>query len=350
MSSAPLSRVDHEVVESDIGEIANPLAVTRQTGAIESVSKQILTNHLPRFALRISLQTRNVVFAILALLLVASGIYGGAIFKESKVDDNLSFPASLRQNWSVPWVGVSASLLEREVEEKGWASDADIWSPKARLTSLPAFQSAMAESLGDFLALTALQIGESDDASDLTTAAKLLSGPVNADEARAARTALISFDGRVRRHTIALNGGAEHFAQRLDLMASWAKHLSNELGVVAKTAKGSPLDETAVVAVYRARGYAYVAHRLMDTSDHPYGTESESARRAALKAWAAAAAFEPVIVLNGAPDGLLTSSHPASMHFLLSEAERATRLYAASVRPDEASNETAIALASYSLQ
>lgn len=270
-----------------------------------------------------------------ALILAGVLVYWAMALFAHKIDDDLDFPQNIRQTWSSPWAGVSASILEREYSRNGWAPSAADWTPAARLTAKPAWQTALAEAFGANAGLAAQQAeaveGEPD--ADLATAARLLIGSVNPSELRAAREALLSYDGRVRRHRVSGDVTAEQFAERLMLMASWSQASSRELMDVFHTADGWPLDDHAVVSIYRARARAYAAHRLISAMDAHYRDDVRVYREAALNAWARAATFSPLIVMNGAPDSMVFTSHAAAMRALLLEAEEATIAYAEALSP-----------------
>ena len=278
----------------------------------------------------------------IAPVIIASlfAVYWLLTLLSNKIDDDLTFPENVRQTWSSPWAGVSASILGREYEVNGWSPSAAEWTPSARLTAKPTWQTALAESLGAHAGLAAQQAesteGEVD--ADLSTASRLLTGSVNPSELRAAREALLSYDGRVRRHTISGAVSAEHFAERLVLMADWAKSSNRELMDVFHTADGFPLDDHAVVSVYRARARAYVSHRLISAMDTHYRDEIQPYREAALRSWARAAEFSPLFIINGAPDSMFFTSHAASMRALLLEANEATLAYASALAPDFAND------------
>jgi hypothetical protein len=105
---------------------------------------------------------------------------------------------------------------------------------------------------------------------------------------------------------------------------------------IARTASvlgGSPIDESATVAVYRAKGMAIAAFVFLDAMQWPDAPAAAAARTAALDAWKAAAEFHPLIVLNGSPDGSVFGNHAASMGFLVAQAQKATQAYMALVAP-----------------
>ncbi|MBB36606.1 MAG: hypothetical protein CME88_10670 [Hirschia sp.] len=306
-------------------ELGNPLALRGSPQPAPTPETIALARQRQRL--------RRFVMLVPALLVSAYVIYWALTLWSHKVDDDLSFPTNVRQTWSSPWAGVTASILEREYESNGWAPSAEAWMPAARLTAKPAWQTSLVEALGQHAGLAAEQALESEGEvdADLATAARLLTGSVNPSELRAAREAFVSYDGRVRRHRISGAISSEQFSQRLMMMTGWAEASSRELMDVFHTTDSWPLDDQAVVAIYRARARGYAAHRLISSIDGQYRGDVQVYRDAALRAWGRVAQFSPLIIVNGSPDSMLFTSHAASMRAMLLEAERETRAYAQAI-------------------
>ena len=189
--------------------------------------------------------------------------YLGLAAASHSIDDNLNFPEQLRQTWSSHWAGVSASIISRELDQHGWAPSASGLSPQARLTAMPSYQSALVEAIGEHAGLVAKQVFDRDVAdADLAAVARILEGSVDEAELRAAREALTSYDGRVRRHRVDDAITPDRYAQWLALFQGWAGSSSKQMADIIHTADQWPLDEYAAVAVHRARGKAYVAHQV----------------------------------------------------------------------------------------
>ena len=109
----------------------------------------------------------------------------------SDVGDRNLDSAVNRADWTAPWVGGVSALMEKHFNELGWATDAPGWSPMARLTAKPAYQSAMAGSLGDFIKLANAQAAATGRADvDLEAASRLVTEDSTGVQLRAARDAL----------------------------------------------------------------------------------------------------------------------------------------------------------------
>jgi len=268
-----------------------------------------------------------------ALIVVAAvGAYPAMIVADSNVGDG-DIKGLDRTNWSAPWAGGAATILEKHFNELGWAKDAPAWSPMARLTAKPAFQSAMAESVGQFLVLAnsqAVSAGRED--IDLSAASRLVTASSTGDQLRAARDALINYDRRLRRRAAALPETPAQLTAKLALIDSWAMKSQEDIARSAALASG-PIDQSATTAVYSAKGRAMAAFIFIDTMHWPQNEQAAAARTTALEAWKAAAAFHPLVVLNGSPDGSVFGNHAASMGFLIGQAQAATKAYVDLIAP-----------------
>ncbi|MDP3740175.1 MAG: hypothetical protein Q8R02_22510 [Hyphomonadaceae bacterium] len=268
-----------------------------------------------------------------ALIVVAAlGAYPAMTVVDSDVGDRNVGADLDRTRWTAPWAGGAATVLEKHFNELGWAKDAPAWSPMARLTAKPAYQAAMAGSVGEFIVLSnsqAVAAGRED--ADLSAAARLVSVSSTGDQLRAARDALINYDRRLRRRAASISETPAQLTAKIELIDSWAVKSQADIARSAALASG-PIDMSATTSVYSAKGRAMAAYIFLDTLRWPENDKAAAARQAALEAWKAAAEFHPLIVLNGSPDGSLFGNHAASMGFLIGQAQDATRAYLELVR------------------
>lgn len=267
---------------------------------------------------------------------ITAGIcaYPAMVVASSDVGDADIGKTALRSDWTAPWVGGAAALMEKHFNDLGWASDAPAWSPMARLTAKPAYQSAMAASLGDFIKLENAQAVAADRAdADLEAASRLISSGSTAVQLLAARDALTNYDRRLRRRDVSSVSTSAQVFEQLSLLASWGEISQQEIAASAKSVGGNPFDEDATRAVYAAKGRAAVAFTVLESLQWPETPAAAKAREEALAAWKAAAQFHPLIVLNGDPDGSLFGNHATSMGFLIGQAQKATETFRASFAP-----------------
>ncbi len=269
--------------------------------------------------------------AIIALL----AAYPAAVIASSDVGDRDFERLVNRAEWANPWAGGVAALMEQQFDQLGWAPDADAWEPMARLTAKPAYQSAMAASLGDVIKLANAQAsaaGAPD--ADLQAASRLSGEDSTGIQLRAARDALTNYDRRMRRRDQTVAFTPQQIAEQLALISGWSRMSAQDISASTAAIGGSPLDEQATRAVYAAKGRAAVAYVVLASMQWPEGVEAAKAREAAMAAWKDVAEFHPLIVLNGDPDGSVFGNHPAALGFLLAKAEAATAAYRALLPAD----------------
>jgi hypothetical protein len=267
-----------------------------------------------------------------AAVAVAILVYPVGIMMASDVGDSRITSMVDRTKWTAPWAGGAAMILERHFGELGWASDSPSWAPMARLTGKPAFQTAMASAMGEFVGLVHTQItAAGQDDPDLAAAARLVSASSTGVQLRAARDALVNYDRRMRRRSTAPSSTPAQLAGQLALIETWAAKSQTEIAASAAVLGGSPIDDQATRAVYAAKGRAMAAWVFLDTMHWPDNTKAAAARSTALEAWRTAAQFHPLVVLNGSPDGSLLGNHAVAMGFLVTQAQKATQDFIAAV-------------------
>jgi hypothetical protein len=258
-------------------------------------------------------------------IVAALGAYPAMVVLASDVGDRDLSSLVDRSQWAAPWAGGSAVLMQQHFEQLGWASDAEAWEPMARLTAKPAYQQAMAQSLGAVIALANAQsIAEQRPDADLEAAARLVSADSSGVEMRAARDALVNYDRSLKRRDVEVTSSPDMLAGQLGLMADWAGHGQTAILASQGSIGGNPMDEDATRAVYTVKGQAVVAYVMLEALDWPQTPAAVAARAKAAQAWKAVAEFHPLVVLNGDPDGSLFGNHPAAVGFLLTQAEAAT--------------------------
>lgn len=267
-------------------------------------------------------------------IVAALAAYPAMVVAASDVGDGQLAGVVDRAEWAAPWTGGAAALMQQHVEHLGWASDAQAWEPMARLTAKPAFQSALAASLGAVVKLQndqAIASGRAD--ADLEAAARLISADASGVQLSAARDALVNYDARLKRRDVDVAVRPEQVAAQLMMFNGWASESQAAIRATAASVGGSPMDEDATRAVYAAKGRAMVAFTMLEALDRPKGAEAAAARDRAADAWKKVAQFHPLVVLNGDPDGSVFGNHPAAVGYLLTQAEAATAAFAAVVSP-----------------
>jgi hypothetical protein len=317
----PLRKIEHNEIEAEVTE------VEVEEEAVELLphdGKQKTFFGALRFWLNI------------AAAVVVMCAYPAMMIAASDVGDRNVSSVVDRTRWTSPAAGGVAMLMEKHFNDLGWAPDAENWTPMARLTAKPAYQSAMAGSFGEFVTLTQAQLASVGlDDADLTAASRLISQNATGAQLRAGRDALLSYDRRMKRRASAVASTPAQIVDQLGLVNAWAGKSQTELAAAAQNTEGGPLNAPATQAVYAAKGRGIAAYTVLDTMHWPDATRVANQRSAALAAWKDVAEFHPVFVLNGSPDGSLFGNHATSMGFLLSRAQKATDEFAAAVRANQ---------------
>ncbi len=318
-------RRDMVVAEDPVVEIETPFPlVTVDPRASETIVAAEDAGGGASFARQLGRGLRVLFF--LALF----SIYPALIVLSSNVGDRESGQLVDRTQWSAPWAGGAATLIQHHYQELGWASDAPSWAPMGLLTGKPAYQSALAESIGEYVSLAARQSSaQGMPDADLEAAARLLNANSSGVQLRASRDALVSYDGRIRGRSGERAAQPADLDARFSLINQWGERSQSELVMTSAMIGGSPMDEAATRAVYAAKGRAQAAHLFLDTIAWPDDSRALAARSEALAAWQAAARFHPILVFNGAPDGAIFGNHASSMGFLVGQALTATEAYMA---------------------
>jgi hypothetical protein len=325
----PLRRIEAEPIDVIEAELVTPAADEHEHADA----------HHPTFFQRVG-------FWLKATAIVAAlGAYPAMVVAASDVGDRDLASLVDRSQWAAPWAGGAAVLMQQHFEQLGWASDAEAWEPMARLTAKPAYQEAMAHSLGAVLALANAQsIAEKRPDADLEAAARLVSGDSSGVELRAARDALVNYDRSLKRRDVEITTSPDMLQGQIGLMDVWATQSQAAILASSGSIGGNPMDEDATRAIYTAKGQAVVAYVMLEALDWPQTPAAVAARAKAAQAWKAVAEFHPLVVLNGDPDGSVFGNHPAAVGFLLTQAQAATAALKAelpAVKPASAANATA---------
>lgn len=270
----------------------------------------------------------------LVLSVVAAVIfsYPFVMVTSHKIDDS-SIVLSSHQNWSSPRAGVAINTIARELEGGGWVASAPDWHPKARLTAMPAWQTALVSALSDHLEPIAALGGDAGTANaDLAAASRLLR-PLEGAEMRprltAAAQALNRYDGHVARAQASLPNEKDALITEARLFAGWAQVSFQDLATqITAEASSWPASKIDIKTFYEAKARAHVAHEMLLTSvDRKVVSESQAIKSAFDNAkyhWHRAAKMSPIFVSNGSSDATFLGNHLESMAFHLEAARVAT--------------------------
>lgn len=299
-----------------------------------------------------SLWWRRIVrlFQIL-LVLILVGFYPAMIVASHSINDD-PVVLSAETPWASPETGVMLSLIARELEGPGWASDRAGWHPQARLTGLPEWQKSLSASLSEFTRMTAAKSLTSDFTADpdLSAAARLLAPEEDLAQTprlSAAAEALARYEGRLERDLATAPGGTDSLVDELALFASWADKSRARLESRIGMREGWPASKEDIRAFFEARARAHVASQLITASllAEPELAVSEAveSRMDRLEAsWRRAAELDPVVVSSQAGDARLMADHLAMMAFYLGQASSATKDLGGAILQERAAREAAI--------
>lgn len=269
-----------------------------------------------------------------------------------KINDDLGFDVTAQslQPGQSRAVAVAAALIDREVNKTGWVANNPFFTPSAMLDNMPAYQQGIISALARFSFELADQIGRTRGSSeidgDLKNASGLLqySGTVwvwdpsvslaptatSEEQYEKARKALENYNRR-------LADGNAVFERRGDNLLATMERIALDLGsssavLERQVAEHSSdfIDFQADDMFYNVKGqtYAYyVVLRALGGDFENVLRERELAGVYAqmLNSLHEAAALDPWVVTNGAPDGFFPNSHLTAQGFYLLRARTQLR-------------------------
>ena len=247
-------------------------------------------------------------------------------------------------------VTIAIKLIERETQDSTWTANKPIVFPSSMLDNMPNFQ------VGQIYAVSRFAI-------EMTDVLGRTRGTSQVDEDLDKASGLLKYDGTIwhwdpstsllptasaekqyraatkslRRYNERLNDGSAVLDRRADNLIAFLERVSNDLGSVSATldqrAIGSNLgwfDTDADDIFYSTKGRLYGYYMVLRELGRDF--DKVIADRELSASWARmldslrqAASLDPIIVVNGAPDGALMPSHLASLGFYLLRARTQLR-------------------------
>jgi hypothetical protein len=282
---------------------------------------------------------------VLAIVAFAALYYPVGMFLVHTIDDDLEFRAQPEgmvtgQSYAV---ATAAALIERETFEHAWTPNDPWFYPSAGLDNMPNFQLGMVEALSRFGVELLDQIGRVRGSSgadpDLQDAAGRLkiSGekwtwdpsvsiwpqtPAESEYQQAAR--------RLNAYNARLAEGSAVFERRVDNLQITIERIAADLGSASQAIddhvrehSGSWwFDYQVDNEFYRIKGKAYAYYLIL--RDMGLDFENVLAERNMQRTWnemmavmRTLAGLDPLVVLNGSPDGFIFPSHLTSQGFYL---------------------------------
>ena len=281
---------------------------------------------------------RRGLYAVLALVLLYYPV-GMALTHRIGDDTAMTAPAGERASRAV---AMAAALIRRETIDHGWTPNDPFLYPSWALDNLPNFQVGLRDALGRFAIEMADKIGRNRGSSavdpDLEDAMGKLRYspytwvwdlrvsllPTSSTEAqyRAARRALLRYNHR-------LAAGEAVFERRADNLQTLIDRVNADIGSdsarIAERVEafgGIVFDSRSDDLFYRTKGRVYGYYMILRELGADFA--GILAEKQAQKVWdnmmeslRRAAVLRPLMVRNGAPDGMLQPNHLAAQGFYL---------------------------------
>ncbi len=299
---------------------------------------------------RVPLRVLRWTIGILVVLLIL--YYPVGMLWWHKINDDLGFDVTAEslQPGQSRAVAVAAALIDREVNKTGWVANNPFFTPSALLDNMPAFQQGIVSALARFSFELADQIGRTRGSSeidaDLKNASGLLqySGTVwvwdpsvslaptatSEQQYEKARKALENYNRR-------LANDQAVFERRGDNLLATMERIALDLGsssavLERQVAEHSSdfLDLQADDLFYNVRGQTYAYYIVLRALGGDFENVLRERELGAvygqmLNSLREAAALDPWVVTNGAPDGLFPNSHLTAQGFYLLRARTQLR-------------------------
>ena len=285
-----------------------------------------------------------------AILVAALLYYAVGGFVMSVVDDDPTFQPAETPPEASRAVAAAAALIDREVNQHFWVANDPFFYPSAWLDNTPNYQRGIVAALSRFTVEMTDQIGRTRGSSeadrDLDKAAGLLKFPGDVwiydlstsflptasseSQYRSARRALLTYNER-------LTAGQAIFERRADNLLATIERIATDLGSASSTidqhlaaARSWLIDRRVDDIFYGVKGRLYGYHVLLRALGEDFAPVIKERQLAG--AWAQmleslrqAAVLDPLVVVNGDPDGLYLPSHLAVQGFYLLRARTQLR-------------------------
>jgi hypothetical protein len=288
--------------------------------------------------------------ALLGLVVLLLLYYPIGCLWRHKIDDNPAFGPGEVPPGASRAIAVAAALIDREVDQHGWPANDPWFYPDAPLDNMPNYQQGIISALARFMLEMTDQIGRTRGSSqadaDLQTAAGQLQLPgtkwlwdwrvsiwpsATAEaQYRAAREALLSYNGRLASGNAVFERRADNLLGTLDRIAADLGSASAVLEQRIETHSGDLIDFQADDTFYNVKGRLYAYGLLMRELGQDFA--QVIAERELKPVWdqtvdnmMEAAQLQPWFVVNGAPDSQFFPSHLASQGFFLLRARTQLR-------------------------
>ncbi len=279
---------------------------------------------------------------IVVLVLLVIYYVGGMIWLHV-IDDNLDYQLNAeRPAGASRAVALAADLIDREVNQHEWVGNDPFFLPGSLLDNMPNFQQGIIAALSRFAIELTDHLGRSRGSSqadpDLDPAAGLLRYPGNVwvwnpatslaptasseSQYRQGRQRLLTYNDRLSKDQATFDPRSDNLLTTLDRITTDLGSASAQIDQRVRAGSGWLPDFQADNLFYfnkgRLYGY-YLLLRELQTDFANVVSERDLATtwRQTLDSLREGAAFQPWVIVNGPPDGLLLPSHVAVQGFYL---------------------------------
>ena len=246
-------------------------------------------------------------------------------------------------------VAVAADLIDREINTHRWVANDPFFLPGSMLDNMPEYQQGIVAAISRFsLELTdqiARTRGSSQADPDLERAAGLLRYPgtiwiwdlrtswaptaTSEQQYRQAMAALRNYNQRLSQGQAVFDARADNLLGTLDRITADLGSSSAAIDQKLQAATFWP-DFTADNLFYANKGRLYAYYLLLRALQVDFANvirerQLDGAWTQTLESFRAAAALQPWVVVNGAPDGQLMPNHLAAQGFFLLRARTQLR-------------------------
>ena len=247
-------------------------------------------------------------------------------------------------------VAMAAALVDREVNQIGWVANNPFFTPSAALDNMPAFQQGIVSALARFSFELNDQLGRTRGSSqadpDLKAASGLLQysgtvwiwdpsvslAPTATSEAQydKARKALDNYNQRLGAGTAVFERRSDNLMAVLDRIALDIGSSTAELDRHITEHSGDWIDLQADNVFYSVKGQSYAYYLVLRALGQDFDAliaerNLKPVYEQMLNSLREAAELDPLIVSNGAPDGIFPNSHLTAQGFYLLRARTQLR-------------------------
>jgi len=294
---------------------------------------------------------RGLFWAAIILLAAILLYYPIGMLWLHQIDDDTDFfaPVQVPEGASRA-VGLSAALIEREVDQNAWVANDPFFLPGWALDNMPNYQQGIVSALSRFAIEMTDQMGRSRGSSradpDLDKAAGLLKYPgtiwlfdlstswaptaSSESQYRAARQALLSYNRRLAAGQAVYDRRADNLLATIERIAADLGSASAVLDQHIEQSGGAWIDFKADDIFYNTKGRIYAYGLLLRELGADFAPVIDEREMRAVwdqtvETFLFAAALEPWIVSNGSADGMVLPNHLLAQGFYLLRARTQLR-------------------------